>query len=66
MAEPFLLKPWEIGRLTKKQIDLMIKGQNRVVNPDKDDQSAAEPKAEFVSPEFAKKHLEGVSATIGE
>lgn len=30
MAEPFLLRPWEIGELTDGQIRMMIAGQKRV------------------------------------
>lgn len=47
MAEPFLLRPWEIADLTDKQIRMMIAGQKKATDAIRGDDG---PKA-FDEPE---------------
>lgn len=56
MAEPFLLRPWEIGRLTDYQIRVMIEGQRRatesVKGGDKPDPEPYVPPVDLGAGEF--------------
>jgi hypothetical protein len=42
MAEPFLFRPWEIERLTDKQIEVMLKGQTKMMAAAKDEPADSE------------------------
>jgi hypothetical protein len=73
MAEPFLLRPWEIGELTDKQIRLMIAGQNKATESvgGKDGPKAMDevPETkigdkEFVTETEAKAFMKSVDETI--
>jgi len=74
MAEPFLLRPWEIARLTDRQIRLMIDGQRKVTESVKSSdkpESMDEPEetpiigdGAFVSPSEAKAFMKDVESKI--
>lgn len=51
MAEPFLLRPCEIGQLTDYQIKVMIDAQVRMINSAKGDEQVNEQKEETKQPE---------------
>jgi hypothetical protein len=74
MAEPLLLRPWEIANLTDRQIRVMVAAQTRVTESVKggDGPKADEPyvppidlgPGEFVTPERAAEFMTAVDREI--
>lgn len=69
MAEPFLLRPWEIERLTDTQIRIMIEGQSRMIESSSGDKKAdgvvtSEDDTEFASRETVEAILSNVQDAI--